>query len=102
VIFLSVRKSAALYQRTRGDPKLAHIRYCALGLNCCMIVYAVSVVFDYIAYTSMLSVFSGLTAAPAAPAEIERMTAAPPMRWPRRFAQFRPPRRRTAGVPQQA
>jgi hypothetical protein len=68
-----------------------------------MIVYAVSVVFDYIAYTSMLSVFSGLTAAldAAAPAEIERLTADPPMRWPTLFAQI-PTWRRNAGVPQQA
>jgi O-antigen ligase len=104
VIFLSIRKSAALYKRTRGDPRLARIGYCALGLNYCMIVYAVSVIFDYIAYTSMLSVFSGLTAALDATAgpEIDRLTAVPAGPPPTPFEAFRPAWRRTAGVPQQA
>jgi O-antigen ligase len=104
VIVLSIRKSAALYKRTRGDPRLARIGYCALGLNYCMIVYAVSVIFDYIAYTSMLSVFSGLTAALDATAgpEIDRITAVPAGPPPTPFEAFRPAWRRTAGVPQQA
>lgn len=102
VILLSLKKSAALYKRTRGDPRLAPIGYCALGLNYSMIVYAVSVLFDYIAYTSMLSVFGGLTAAldATATAEIDRITAAPAEAPATPFAQFRPVWRRTAGVPQ--
>lgn len=75
-----------------------------MGLNYCLIVYAVSVLFDYIAYTSMLSVFAGLSAAldATAPGEIDRITATPPPPPPIPFAQFRPAWRRTAGVPQQA
>lgn len=104
VILLSLKRTAALYKRTRGDPRLAQIRYCALGLNYCMIVYTVSVLFDYIAYTSMLSVFSGLTAAldATAPAAIERLTAVPAEPKATPFAQFRPSWRRTIGVALQA
>jgi hypothetical protein len=62
------------------------------------------VLFDYIAYTSMLSVFSGLAAAldRTASHEIERIEATPADPPPVPFAQFRPVWRRTAGVPQQA
>jgi O-antigen ligase len=104
VIFLSFKKSASLYKRTHSDPRLAHIGYCALGLNYCMIVYAVSVIFDCIAYTSMLSVFSGLTAAldATAPAEIDRISALPAEAPAMPFTQFRPNWRRTLGIPLQA
>jgi hypothetical protein len=45
-------------------------------LNYVLIVYAVTVFFDYIAFTSMLSVFSGLAAAlgRTVEAEIDRRT----------------------------
>ena len=104
IIVLSLKRTRALYRRTRGDPRLQGIGYCAMGLNYCLIVYAVSVLFDYIAYTSMLSVFAGLSAAldATAPGEIDRITATPPPPPPIPFAQFRPAWRRTAGVPQQA
>jgi hypothetical protein len=66
-------------------------------------VYAISVFFDYIAFTSMLSVFGGLAAAldMVAPGEIERIQATPLERQPIPFAQFQPTWRPTAGVPQQ-
>ena len=63
VIVFAYKRSAALYRKTRGDPRLISISGCALALNYCIIVYAVSVFFDYIAFTSMLSVFAGLVAA---------------------------------------
>ena len=104
IILLSLKKTGALYRRTRGDPRLAQIGYCALGLNYCLVVYAVSVLFDYIAYTSMLSVFSGLSAAldMVAKPEIDRIQATPAPPPPIPFAAFRPSWRRTTGVPQQA
>jgi len=78
-IFFSLRTSSRIYRRTRGDPNLSDIAHLALGLNYAMIVYAVTVTFDYIAYTSMLPVFAGLITALASTvdAEIARRTAAP-------------------------
>lgn len=52
-----------LYRRARGDPRTAEIGTLAMGLHYAMIVYAVTVVFEHIAYTSMLPVFAGLVAA---------------------------------------
>jgi hypothetical protein len=51
----------------------------ALGLHYCMIIYAVTIFFDYIAYTVMLPVFAGLAAAlvRTADAEITRIQAVP-------------------------
>jgi hypothetical protein len=43
----------------------------ALGLYYCMIVYAVTVLFEHIAYTIMLPVFGGMAAALVRTAEIE-------------------------------
>jgi hypothetical protein len=52
----------------------------ALGLHYCMIIYAVTIFFDYIAYTVMLPVLGGLAAAleRTADAEIQRIQAVPP------------------------
>jgi hypothetical protein len=99
VIFLAVKKTSNLHARTRGDPRLAQIANCAICLHYTLIVYAVSVFFDYIAYTSMLPVFAGLAAAldMTAPEEIERMTAGPAPVEPVPFEQFRPTWRTTAG-----
>ena len=84
--------------------RLESIGNCALALNYCLIVYAVSVFFDYIAFTSMLSVFAGLSTSldANANAEIARRTAGPADPGPIPFQQFRPSWRRTAGVPQEA
>jgi O-antigen ligase len=80
VIFYALRKTSRIYRRTRGDPRLADIANIAVGLNYAMVVYAVTVLFDYIAYSSMLSVFAGLSAALGATveAEIARRAAAFP------------------------
>jgi O-antigen ligase len=100
VIFLSIKRTANLYSRTRNDTRLASIANCAICLHYCLIVYAVTVLFDYIAFTSMLSVFAGLVAAldRTAVAEIDRLTSVPAAPEPIPFAQFRPNWRATAGV----
>ncbi len=69
----------AIYKRTVGDPRLADMGNMALGLHYCMIIYAVTVLFDYIAYSQMLPVFGGLAAAQmrTADAEISRVQSVP-------------------------
>ena len=103
IIYLSLKTSSRLYRRTRDDLRLKDIGDCALCLNCCLIVYAVTVFFDYIAYTSMLPVFSGLvsTLGRVAEAEIERRESLPATAPALPFTQFRP-KWRTAGVPAEA
>jgi len=98
-IFLSLIKTSRLYSKTRGDRRLAQIANCAISLHYCLIVYAVSVFFDYIAYTAMLSVFAGLAAALDATAgwEMDHLTAPAPAE-PIPFEQFRPAWRTTAGL----
>ena len=51
----------------------------ALGLHYCLVVYAVTVLFEHIAYTIMLPVFSGLAAGLVRTAEVEikRVQATP-------------------------
>jgi O-antigen ligase len=100
VIVLSLKKTSGLYKRTKDDPRLKRIANCALCLNYCMVVYAISVFFDYIAYTSMLSVFAGLAAVvtATAPAEIDRLTSETAEPEPIPFEQFQPRWRTTAGV----
>jgi len=62
-IVFALKKTSRIYRKTRGDPRLADIANIAVGLNYALIVFAVSITFDYIAYSSMLSVFAGLSAA---------------------------------------
>jgi O-antigen ligase len=93
VIVFALKKTFRIYRRTRGDPRLEDIANIAVGLNYALIVFASTVMFDYIAYSSMLSVFAGLSAAlgATAEAEISRRTAAPaPQPAPVRTAGFRP------------
>jgi O-antigen ligase len=80
VIVFSLKKTSLIYRQTRGDPRLADIANIAVGLNYALVMYAVTVLFDYIAFTSMLSVFAGLSAALGATveAEIARRTADAP------------------------
>jgi O-antigen ligase len=100
VIAFSLRNSWRLHKRTSGDVRLKDISDCAACLNYCLIIYAVTVLFDYIAFTSMLSVFGGITAAlcRVADAEIERRLALPAPAAPIPFHQFRPNWRATAGL----
>jgi hypothetical protein len=104
VIVISFRRTSVLMRKTKDDPRLRSVRNCASALNYCIMIYAVSVFFDYIAYTSMLAVFSGLCMAldMAAPAEIDRLTAVPREPEPIPFTQFRANWRRPAGAPLEA
>ena len=43
----------------------------ALGLHYCLIIYAVTILFDHIAYTVMLPVFGGMAACLVRTAEVE-------------------------------
>ena len=78
-IFMATKGPYQLYRRTRGDPRTEDIGSIALGLHYAMIVYAVTVLFEHIAYAVMLPVFAGLASAllRTADAEIERRMAMP-------------------------
>jgi hypothetical protein len=68
-----------LYRRARGDPRTADIASVALGVHYAMVVYAVTVLFEHIAYAVMLPVFAGLAAAllRTAQAEMDRRLSQP-------------------------
>jgi hypothetical protein len=78
-IVMATRDSYRLYAKTRGDPRTEDIASLALGLHYAMIVYAVTILFEHIAYSVMLPVFGGLVSAlvRTSAAEIERRLAAP-------------------------
>jgi O-antigen ligase len=78
-LFFALRKTSQIHKKTRGDPRLSDIANLALGLNYALIVFGVTIIFDHIAYTSMLPVFGGLAAALGATvdAEIARRTGGP-------------------------
>jgi O-antigen ligase len=78
-VIMTIKSPYTIYKRTRGDPRLQDMGNMALGLHYCMIIYAVTVFFDYIAYTVMLPVFGGLAAAlwRTADAEIQRIQSVP-------------------------
>ena len=89
-ILMSLKGTYQLYIRTRGDPRTADIGSLAIGLHYCMIVYAVTILFEHIAYSVMLPVFGGLCAVlvRTSEAEIARRCATP-------YQQFQPPVFRT-------
>jgi O-antigen ligase len=78
-VFLSVVGPLQVYRKTRGDPRLEEMGTLALGLHYTMVIYAVTVLFEHIAYTLMLPTFGGCVAAlvRVADAEIERVKAIP-------------------------
>jgi O-antigen ligase len=69
----------SVYKKTRGDPRLEDMGTLALGLHYCLIIYAVTILFEHIAYSLMLPVFGALAAAlvRTAAVEIERIQAIP-------------------------
>ena len=73
-----LRYGLALQCLRDGDAEEGRTRLLAL-IASCMIIYAVTIFFDYIAYTVMLPVLAGLSAAlvRTADAEIERVKAVP-------------------------
>jgi O-antigen ligase len=78
-VAMALKGSYAVYQRTRGDPRLEDMGNVALGLHYCLVVYAVTILFEHIAYTIMLPVFAGLAACLVRTAEVEiqRIQATP-------------------------
>ena len=70
-IVYSLKKTARIHRKTRGDPRLLDISNLALGLNYALIVFAATIFFDYIAYSSMLPVFGGLAVSLGRTAEAE-------------------------------
>jgi O-antigen ligase len=71
IIVMATKGPYQLYRRARGDPRTEDIGSIALGLHYAMVVYAVTILFEHIAYSVMLPVFAGLAAALVRTAEIE-------------------------------
>jgi O-antigen ligase len=61
VVVLSLKKSLAIYRRTRGLPQFREISSHALALNYSLIAFTVTCMFVHAAYTSLLPVLAGLT-----------------------------------------
>jgi O-antigen ligase len=61
ILLLSLKKSYALYRRTKGHPQWKEISTHALALNYSLIAFFVTGIFVHAAYTSLLPVLSGLT-----------------------------------------
>jgi O-antigen ligase len=78
-VAMALKGTYAIYQRTRGDPRLEDMGNAALALHYCLIVYAVTVLFEHIAYSIMMPVFTGLAAGlvRTAAVEIQRIQATP-------------------------
>jgi hypothetical protein len=78
-IAMALKGSYSIYKRTRGDPRLEDMGNAALALHYCLIIYAITVLFEHIAYTIMLPVFGGLAACLVRTAEVEiqRIQAVP-------------------------
>jgi O-antigen ligase len=70
-VAMALKGTYRLYQRTRGDPRLEDMGNAALALHYCLVIYAVTILFDHIAYTVMLPVFGGMAAALVRTAELE-------------------------------
>jgi O-antigen ligase len=78
-IAMALKGTYSIYRRTRGDPRLQDIGAAALALHYCLVIYAVTILFDYIAYSVMLPVLGGLAAClvRTASVEIDRIQATP-------------------------
>jgi O-antigen ligase len=70
-LVMALKGTYSLYQRTRGDPRLEDMGNAALALHYCLVVYAVTILFEHIAYTIMLPVFAGMAASLVRTAEVE-------------------------------
>ena len=78
-IVLAMKAAYSVEKKARGDRRLDDIAATALGLEYCMVIYAVTVFFDHIAYTIMLPVFAGLAVSlvRTAAVEIQRIQSTP-------------------------
>jgi len=79
VVVYSIKLPYQLYKRTRDDLRTQDIGWMALGLHYAQIVFAVTILFEHIAYMVMLPVFAGLVVGlmRTAEAEIEKRLARP-------------------------
>jgi len=62
-VAMALKGTYSLHKKTRGDPRLEDMGNAALALHYCLVIYAVTILFDHIAYTVMLPVFGGMAAA---------------------------------------
>jgi O-antigen ligase len=78
-VWMALKSTYTLYRRTRGDPRLEEMGNVTLGFHYCMVVYAVTILFEHIAYSIMLPVFGGMAAClvQTAEAEIQRIQSTP-------------------------
>ena len=78
-VAIALKGTYSVHKKTRGDPRLEDMGTVALALHYCMVIYAVTILFDHIAYTVMLPVFGGLAACLVRTAEVEiqRIRATP-------------------------
>ena len=76
---MALKGTYQVYRKTRGDPRLEEMGNVALGFHYCMVVYAVTILFEHIAYSIMLPVFGGMAAClvRTAEAEIQRIQSIP-------------------------
>ena len=70
-IGMALKGTYSIYRKSRGDPRLEDMCSAALGLHYCLVVYAVTILFEHIAYTVMLPVFGGMAACLVRTAEVE-------------------------------
>ena len=78
-MFFALRDTYRVYKQCRGEPRLNALANTAIGLNYTLIVFAVTILFEHIAYTVMLPVFGALAAAllRTAQVEIDRVKSTP-------------------------
>ena len=78
-VWMALKGPYGVYKKTRGDPRLQELGNIALGIHYCMVIYAVTILFEHIAYTIMLPVFGGMAAClvRTAEAEIQRIQSTP-------------------------
>jgi hypothetical protein len=70
-VWMALKGPYSLYKKTRGDRRLAELGTIALGIHYCMVIYAVTILFEHIAYTIMLPVFGGMAVGLVRTAEVE-------------------------------
>lgn len=75
----ALRDTYRVYRQCRGEPRLNALANTAIGLHYALIVFAVTILFEHIAYTVMLPVFGAFAAAlyRTAQVEIERVKSTP-------------------------
>jgi hypothetical protein len=61
IVILSLKKSFALYRRTKHNPQFKEIGAHALALNYSLIAFVITGLFVHAAYTALLPVLAGLT-----------------------------------------